>query len=75
MTKSFAQLLYANAAFPLLRTRSGVDPLVIYYHIVSDQKVPHIDNLYSFRKEREFERDIDMLLKFYHEAVIVEVSR
>lgn len=56
---------YAKVAFPLFRWLSSVNPLVLYYHIVSDQKVPHIDSLYTFRNVSQFKRDLETLLRFY----------
>jgi len=36
-----------------------------YYHIVKDSKVAHIQNLYPYKNNVQFERDIDFLLKHY----------
>lgn len=36
-----------------------------YYHTVSDHALPHIDALYSFKTEKEFEKDLDFLLQHY----------
>lgn len=57
--------IYAKLAFPLFRRIIPVNPLVIYYHIVSDTYVPHVSDLYSFRTTIEFERDINTLLRFF----------
>ena len=37
--------------------------LLPYYHMVSDAKVPHVSPLYRYRSVREFEADLDCLLK------------
>jgi peptidoglycan/xylan/chitin deacetylase (PgdA/CDA1 family) len=55
---------FANIAFPVFRNRSGVNPLVVYYHLVSDKEVPHVSNLYAFRSVSQFKRDMDVLLRF-----------
>jgi peptidoglycan/xylan/chitin deacetylase (PgdA/CDA1 family) len=36
-----------------------------FYHLVSDMDVMHIKNLYSAKKIKEFERDLDFYLKYY----------
>ncbi|HLZ16355.1 MAG TPA: polysaccharide deacetylase family protein [Cyclobacteriaceae bacterium] len=61
----FAAWVHSNLNFPLLRRISGVNPLVIYYHIVSDHEVPHVSSLYSFRSVREFTRDLEVFLRFF----------
>jgi peptidoglycan/xylan/chitin deacetylase (PgdA/CDA1 family) len=61
----FAGLLYSSSAFPLLRRIAGVNPVVVYYHLVSDHEVPHVANLYRFRNVSQFTRDIDVLLRFF----------
>lgn len=35
------------------------------YHLVSDQKATHIENLYSFKNSRQFEDDLEILKKNY----------
>lgn len=36
-----------------------------YYHTVSNEDLPHIKGLYSFKNEKEFMKDLDFLLKKY----------
>lgn len=56
---------YSNIAFPLLRRLSGVNPLAVYYHMVSDARVPHVDHLYTYRNTAQFSRDLDVFARFY----------
>jgi peptidoglycan/xylan/chitin deacetylase (PgdA/CDA1 family) len=42
-----------------------LNPLVVYYHLVSDADVPHVSNLYVFRTASQFERDMDVLAKMF----------
>ncbi|WP_300570334.1 polysaccharide deacetylase family protein [Flavobacterium sp.] len=37
-----------------------------YYHLVRDNKVPHIENLYPYKNIAQFRKDIDVLLKNYN---------
>jgi peptidoglycan/xylan/chitin deacetylase (PgdA/CDA1 family) len=46
----------------LLRT-SPVKSVFPYHHIVSDEYVPHIANLYPYKNTKEFKEDLDFLLK------------
>lgn len=36
-----------------------------FYHIISDENVPHIKHLYSIKNEKKFTQDLDFLLKLY----------
>ncbi|MBO9684207.1 MAG: polysaccharide deacetylase family protein [Flavisolibacter sp.] len=46
----------------LLRT-SPVKSVFPYHHIVSDEEVPHISNLYPYKNTVEFKKDLEFLLK------------
>ena len=37
----------------------------VFYHVVSDNYLPHIAPLYKYRNSKEFENDIDFLLKYF----------
>jgi len=41
-------------------------PIFPYYHIVRDDKVAHIENLYPYKNCTQFKNDVDLLLKYYH---------
>src|SRR6266487_5171211 len=66
------RLAYSHIAFPALRTMTRVNPLVTYYHVVSDRDVPHVDNLYLFRSVSQFKRDMDAFLKFFRPITLQE---
>ncbi len=36
-----------------------------YYHIVRDDQVAHIENLYPYKNRNQFSNDIDLLIKNY----------
>lgn len=60
-TSSFSGLLPLD----LLRSFSGQNFVVPFYHIVSDDPCPHVDHLYRFKNSKEFENDLDYLTKNY----------
>lgn len=41
------------------------EPLFPYYHLVRNNKVPHIENLYSYKNVEQFKNDLEVLLKNY----------
>ncbi|HLP52042.1 MAG TPA: polysaccharide deacetylase family protein [Chitinophagales bacterium] len=48
-----------------LASLSGQNFILPFYHIVSNADCPHIKNLYRVKTEKEFEADLDFLLKHY----------
>jgi peptidoglycan/xylan/chitin deacetylase (PgdA/CDA1 family) len=53
-------------SFNQLRKASGVNPLVVNYHVVSDHQLPHVDFIYPYRNSTCFTADLDFLLSRYH---------
>jgi peptidoglycan/xylan/chitin deacetylase (PgdA/CDA1 family) len=47
--------------------------LAPFYHIVSDEKAPHVDHLYSYRNLHEFNKDVDFLLQHYSPLTLTEL--
>jgi peptidoglycan/xylan/chitin deacetylase (PgdA/CDA1 family) len=47
--------------------------LAPFYHIVSDETVPHVDNLYTYRNTRQFKEDIDFFLKHSAPLTLAEL--
>jgi len=39
--------------------------IILYYHVVNDEDVPHISYLYKYKQTRPFCNDLDFLLKHY----------
>lgn len=39
--------------------------LLPFYHVISDERLPHIENLYRVKSVREFRRDIEWLLRHF----------
>jgi peptidoglycan/xylan/chitin deacetylase (PgdA/CDA1 family) len=59
--------ILASRAIPLggLVRLANTSPLILYYHVVSDEDLPHIRHLYSYKSRKDFEADLDFLLKTY----------
>ena len=45
----------------------------IFYHTVSDEYLPHISPLYKFKNTKEFEQDLDFLLKHFQPVSVEDV--
>ncbi|MGO9554396.1 MAG: polysaccharide deacetylase family protein [Syntrophobacteraceae bacterium] len=39
--------------------------ICVYYHVVSNEHLPHIRHLYRYKTVKEFEQDIEFILKHY----------
>jgi peptidoglycan/xylan/chitin deacetylase (PgdA/CDA1 family) len=61
LSSAFSGLLPLSA----LQLISGQNFILPFYHVVSDEPCPHINNLYRFKDSKEFERDLDYLTAHY----------
>lgn len=50
---------------------SGQRTIFPYYHVVSDETLPHISHLYTYRNEQEFEGDLETMLRHF-EPISIE---
>src|SRR3989338_8996815 len=51
--------------FSILDKLMRINPIVPYYHIVSDEEVLHVKYIYDYKNITQFKDDIDFLLKHY----------
>jgi peptidoglycan/xylan/chitin deacetylase (PgdA/CDA1 family) len=58
---SVARLLPLNG---LIRI-TGQRTIFPFYHVVSDEEVPHVKHLYTLRTTKQFIQDLDFILKYY----------
>lgn len=56
-----------------IRSLSGVRLVVPYYHMVSDNPVPHVSHLYRFRTIAEFKSDVECLLRHFRPVTLGEI--
>jgi peptidoglycan/xylan/chitin deacetylase (PgdA/CDA1 family) len=57
--------LVSHMPYGLIKHLQQAGPIVPYYHMVSDRPVPHVRHLYAHKDVREFERDLEFLLRHY----------
>ncbi|MFI5172179.1 MAG: polysaccharide deacetylase family protein [Chitinophagales bacterium] len=50
---------------PELIKRSGIKIIFPFYHVVSDEYLPHIKHLYPYKNIAQFKDDLDLFLKYY----------
>jgi hypothetical protein len=62
--------LSGKSLLPIFR-RQSIFP---YYHIVRDNKVAHIENLYDYKNTAQFRHDIDFLKKHYRPVSPVAIN-
>lgn len=51
---------------------SGQSDIFPFYHVVSDWHLPHIRHLYRYKRVKEFESDLDEMLKWYRPVGLQE---
>ncbi len=49
----------------LLEELTGTNLIFLYYHMVSDDEVSHVNQLYDYKNRKQFADDIDFLLRNY----------
>ena len=63
------QRYYPYLPIPLrlsyLRKKAGVNPLIVNYHMVSDDDLAHVRNLYPYRNTHQFKRDLELFRSRY----------
>jgi peptidoglycan/xylan/chitin deacetylase (PgdA/CDA1 family) len=59
--------------FAAARMMSGVRLLIAYYHVVSDVPVQHLAHLYAHKGVKQFEEDLEFLLKHYRPIDLKEL--
>ena len=52
---------------------TGFKLVMPFYHTVSDEELPHLTSLYRIRNTREFERDLDGMLKIFSPVSALQV--
>lgn len=59
----------------LLKKASGIRTLLPYHHTVSDQPLEHIRHLYSYKNGKQFEQDLDFLLRHFEPVSVEEMVK
>lgn len=57
--------IFIRIPFPVLRRLARINLLIAYFHILSDEDVIHVKHLYKYKNTRQFNEDIDFILKSY----------
>jgi peptidoglycan/xylan/chitin deacetylase (PgdA/CDA1 family) len=56
-----------------LQRLSPLPLLCPYHHLVSDEPVPYIDPLYAYKNSRQFETDLDYLLRHFRPVSLTDL--
>ncbi len=56
-----------------VRPFSGVSLVVPFYHMVSDEAVPHVEHLYRFKSIQEFRDDLAFLLRHFEPVTLLDI--
>ncbi|MBO9701691.1 MAG: polysaccharide deacetylase family protein [Sporocytophaga sp.] len=61
--------------FGVLKKLTGQEVIFPTYHLVSNQEVPHVGNLYQIRSEKLFHEDLEFMLKHFNPISIDELLK
>jgi len=56
---------FARIPFTFFEKLTGTEMIIVYYHIVGDDDVPHVKHLHPIKSTKEFRKDLDFLLKTF----------
>lgn len=56
-----------------MQAMAGVTLVIPYYHMVSDEFVPHVRHLYRYRAVSEFREDVRFLLRHYQPVSLADI--
>lgn len=56
-----------------VRPLSGVNLVIPFYHVVSDDYVPHVSNLYQFRTIAEFLADVEFFARHFEPVTLGDI--
>ena len=62
--------LLSSVPIPLSPAILGTPLVIPYYHMVSDEQVPHVKHLYRYRNIRQFTKDLDFFLSHYEPVTL-----
>lgn len=65
--------IFRGIPISVLETLTAANPVVAYYHIVSDKDVAHVKHLYRFRNVSQFEEDLEAFLKVYQPIGLLDL--
>jgi len=77
MTSAIKRIAFAGVSslnIQWLKKRSGLDVISPFHHLVSDEPVPWIDKLYGYKNSRQFETDLDWLLRNLRPLTLEQVA-
>ena len=56
-----------------VRPLSGVNLVIPFYHVVGDEYVPHVSNLYQFRTIAEFTADVEFFAQHFEPVTLKDI--
>lgn len=72
---TFLRPLINLIPFSIIKRLGSHKLIILYYHVVNDDEVPHIRHLYKHKRKRQFLDDLEFLLKEYAPIELTDVMR
>lgn len=73
--KSLLSLAAPLTPWRSLRQMTGLKLFLPFYHLVSDENPAHIKHLYPVKTVKQFEADLDFILKYYRPVALWQVQQ
>lgn len=71
--RAIASSVLATLPPSVLGTLAGVDLIIPYYHMVSDEAIRHVRHLYTYKSVSDFRADLEFLLKHYSPITLADL--
>jgi peptidoglycan/xylan/chitin deacetylase (PgdA/CDA1 family) len=73
LKRTLLRPLISIIPFSIVKQTSAEKLLILYYHIISDDDLPHVKNLYEYKRTLQFIDDLNFLLRNYEPISVAEV--
>jgi peptidoglycan/xylan/chitin deacetylase (PgdA/CDA1 family) len=70
----FRRIICNTIPFQALIYCTGRRLFLPFYHTISDTNLPHIQHLYKVKSPKEFEKELDFILKYYKPITTTELT-
>ena len=65
--------IFSAIPFSVVQKLTGAKLIIPYYHMVSDEQVPHVRHLYAYKNIKQFRSDLDFFLKHFNPVSLLEL--
>lgn len=73
VTREMVTRVFSKIPLPILASLTRAALVIPYYHVVSDEAVVHVKQLYKYKTVSQFKNDLDYLLRYYAPSGLLDI--